>query len=854
MMKHNKFYLLLVWGILMTCTSVLKAQNVTGLLGKLSKTNNVTEKTALYYQIGELYHRKGIYKKAIEYYSKNAQQTSNDAQKIRALRNMAICHMTLKKYDNASGNYQTILEVYKKNNDLPGELVTLKKLSTISKLSNNYSKALEYNQHTLAINQQLNNNYGQANSLNNIGFLYQKLDQYPNALKSFNQALALMRNDNSARGLEVKAKTLLNAGVSHNHLKDYKNAQISYNNALQIRTQQGDPIEIARVYNYLAINDYIHSKNTQAMHQAQKAIDLGEANAKKPKANEVLQVSYRLLAEVYQKENDFKSYKKYYAKHLALKEKIAENSRAKQQKIIESHIEADKKENDFKMLIAEKEKQALSLKQLKLEADKKEQDLALKAKELKLLKQSQDLQNAEFKNQQLEKDRVVQLLALAEQKASTAKQKALTEKQKQEATRQKLLADKQKLLVAKQKAENLQKAKALEMAQKEKALQKEQLKQEKNLRWYGTIVLILVATLFIFALVSFFASQRARKKLKQQNLEIQKQNLEIQKQKEELASQHEELFQSQEEVMSQRDFIEKKNVELGLTNKKLLHGEKVLKKAYAKLQESEEDVKTKNKELNRINSRIKNSITVAQNIQNAILPRPQKMKRILNNHFTIYHPKDVVSGDFYWMEEVDDKVFLIAADCTGHGVPGALMSMVGNALIDKVILIKKIFDPSQILEELHKEIRIALNQEESGDDNGMDIAVVCLDKAKEGKVKVKFCGAKNPLYYIENGSTQLKELKGTRRSIGGRQPDFIPFANQEIILEEGSTIYMGSDGFVDQNNEKRVSFGTKKLRKLLETCATLDVNKQKVLMEQALENQMANTTQRDDILFMGVKV
>jgi serine phosphatase RsbU (regulator of sigma subunit)/tetratricopeptide (TPR) repeat protein len=827
----------LVWG-------GVQAQNVNDLLEQLAQAQLPQQKAQTCYKIGARYHQQGVYKKALEYYQKSLKNEPNQALTLRSI---AVCHTALRDYDAATGVYKQLLHLHKQNNDTKAQQSVLQQLAQVSKLDGNYQDAIQYTRQTLTINQQMGNTYGQANALNNLGFLYQKLDDTPNSLKAFQKTLVLIRDDQSTNGRNVYARTLLNVGVAYSYLRNYKGAQSSYAEALQIRQVQGEPIEVARVHNYIAIHSYIYHKHNQAIAHVQKAIKLAEVNQQHPQANQVLQVSYKLLAQVYQKENDFKAYQKYYAKHLALKEKIVENDRAKQQQMLENQLKADKKENQFKMLLAEKEKQALSVKQLKLEADKKEQALVLKAKELELLKRNQELQNVELKNQQLEKDRVVQLLALAEQKAHTEKQKALAAKQKQEAARQ-------KLLTAKEKAEKLQQAKALEAAQKEKALQNEQLKQEKNLRRYTTIVLLLGSLLFLLMLISFLASQKARKKLKRKNAEIQKQNLEIQQQKEEIASRNEELQQSQEEVMVQRDFIEQQNKELKVTNQRLLHGEQVLRKAYTKLQDTQKSVKEKNKALNAINSRINNSISVAQTIQNAILPRTQKMDKVLKEYFTIYRPKDVVSGDFYWAEKVKEYTFLIAADCTGHGVPGAMMSMIGNTLIDKVILIKKVYEPNQILEDLHKEIGVALNQEESGDDNGMDLAIVRMHQMADNKVNVTFCGAKNPLYYIKQGSRVPEVLKGDRRSIGGCQPEFLPFTNQEIILEKNSLIYLSSDGFVDQNNEKRISFGNKKLRKLLEACASMPMAQQKQAIEQALDDQMKNTTQRDDILFMGVKV
>lgn len=803
---------------------------------------------ATYHHTGMLYQEWKAQEKAIDYFKKSYQLVPSPA----LLMAQGKSYFLMKNYRQASNSYQQALNNYQKQKDIENSNKALIALVKTHTLANEYEKAIKDNERLLALNQGNNQVALQVTAYNNLGFLHQKLNRPNKALAAFNQALYLYNQ--LPEMANKKTDILINVGAIYTRQRQYARAIGYYQQGLHISEKQENTVKTAELHNYIAATHYVSRNNESALVQVRAAIDLVKNYPKNIQAQQVRQNSYKILAKVYQQNNNIKNYQKYYSLHIKIKDSLNKARNIEEQRILKEQLVIEKKESEFKMLLADKEKQALSLKQLKLESEKKERDLRLKAKELELLKKNQELQSTALRNQQLEKGKVEQLLALAKQKARTEEQKALTEKQKRETERQKLLA-------AKQKVENLQKAKALEAAQKEKALQQEQLKQEKVLRQYGTGLLISVGLLFIFVLFSFIASQKARRKLKKQNAEIQKQKEEITEQNqalqmktEEIAAQNEELQQNQEEIMAQRDFIEVKNKDMALVNTRLRQSEKVLRKAFDKLQKSEQQVTKQNKELQLINHRINNSISVAQTIQNAILPRPQKMQQILNNHFTIYHPKDVVSGDFYWLEEVDNKVFLIAADCTGHGVPGALMSMVGNVLIDKVILIKKIVEPDQILEELHKEIRISLNQEESGDDNGMDIVVVCLDKTDKDKVKVTFCGAKNPMYYVEKGSSELHVLKGTRRSIGGRQPDFIPFESQEIVLNKGSLIYMGSDGFVDQNNEKRASFGTKRLRKLLENCATIDIHQQKKLMEQTLQKHKENTTQRDDILFIGLEV
>jgi ligand-binding sensor domain-containing protein/serine phosphatase RsbU (regulator of sigma subunit)/GAF domain-containing protein len=279
--------------------------------------------------------------------------------------------------------------------------------------------------------------------------------------------------------------------------------------------------------------------------------------------------------------------------------------------------------------------------------------------------------------------------------------------------------------------------------------------------------------------------------------------------------------------------------------------------AYQLIEASNEQIKASNEQIQAKNRQIHSSIKVAQNIQQAILPYRTKMDELLKDYFIIYKPKDGVSGDFYWLNQIQNKTMLVVADCTGHGVPGAFMTLIGNTLLDKIIKVGQITNPANVLNRLHQEIQIILRQKESkNNSNGMDVVVLCMEKMEDDKTKIVFCGAKNPIYYISATDTDQKIniLEGDRKSIGGEQNENISFTNQEIILTKNSLIYLGSDGLIDQNNPKRKTFGAKKLMQLLEDNADLSLSKQQALLEIALDMHQQGTEQRDDILFMGIKM
>lgn len=256
--------------------------------------------------------------------------------------------------------------------------------------------------------------------------------------------------------------------------------------------------------------------------------------------------------------------------------------------------------------------------------------------------------------------------------------------------------------------------------------------------------------------------------------------------------------------------------------------------------------------LDRQHKKISASIDYAQNIQQAVLP----LKSVMEEYFDvsiIYHPKDIVSGDFYWFTETPDKAFMAVVDCTGHGVPGAFMSMIGNTLLNEIILEKKVTMPAAILTELDKEVRAALKQDTTDNTDGMDVCLISL--TKDNSHCLHFAGAKRPLYYFKVSENKWEEIKGDRRGIGGRsKKQDERFTDHELCLESGDRIFLSSDGIVDQNNKERKRFGTKKIKEILQENAALEVEEQVGELERALLAYMNQTEQRDDITFIGAKI
>ena len=290
-----------------------------------------------------------------------------------------------------------------------------------------------------------------------------------------------------------------------------------------------------------------------------------------------------------------------------------------------------------------------------------------------------------------------------------------------------------------------------------------------------------------------------------------------------------------------RLLLEKQSIELKEQNDKIIV--------------ANEELKLLNETTNRQKDEIISSILYAQRIQSAILPPEAYITELLNENFIFYKPKEIISGDFYWIKHVNQYIILVSADCTGHGVPGAFMSMLGISCLNEIVQNREITQANQILNELRKEIKHSLRQtgkkEESRD--GMDMALCVIDNKKN---ILQYSGAHNPLYLItnDNGEPELKEIKADPMPVGVHFSSDKSFTNHEIQLRFGDTFYIFSDGFADQiggsNNHR---FTSERLKKLLLDIHENPMYEQKEILEQTLKDWMGEHSQRDDILVIGVR-
>lgn len=291
--------------------------------------------------------------------------------------------------------------------------------------------------------------------------------------------------------------------------------------------------------------------------------------------------------------------------------------------------------------------------------------------------------------------------------------------------------------------------------------------------------------------------------------------------------------------------VENRTYELKESNEELLQLNEEMQVMLDQLGEQKEEIEHKNTE-------ILSSIHYAKRIQTAMLPTKEQIESLLPESFVFFHPRDIVSGDFYLVTETENKVFFAAVDCTGHGVPGAFMSMIGNELLNEIIHLKKIIDTDKILYELHHDLIRLLRQTDSENKDGMDIVLCAWDKVNN---IVEFSGAYNPIIYIQNGL--LYEIKGTKQPIGGWNPKLSDrnYQKHTIEITSSTMFYLLSDGYQDQfGGEKGRKYMLKNMKEVFLEINHLAMDEQQRTLAMNFFEWLGRERQIDDVLLMGVRI
>src|SRR6056297_3372413 len=356
----------------------------------------------------------------------------------------------------------------------------------------------------------------------------------------------------------------------------------------------------------------------------------------------------------------------------------------------------------------------------------------------------------------------------------------------------------------------------IELLKKQKKIKSIELQKQKRLKNILIICIIIIIAMTILALRNRFNKVKKNRLLHEQNKKISEKNTQLKKAHNDLQKKTQELEQNRNKIEKQKD----------------------------KLEEQFNIIQSKSWELS-------NSFQYAGHIQAAILPDREQLKENFEDYFVLLRPKEIVSGDFYWFTEVNNKILVAVADCTGHGVAGGLLSMLGISYLNEIVNARQITSPEKILDELRKMLIKSLKQKETTKSylSGIDMAMISINKEKD---TIEFAGANNPLYVIREN--ELHEFIADKMPIAyyDKMPNF---SKQIITAKKGDQLYLFSDGFTDQfggHNQKKFKF--KPFRKLIVENNRKSMEEQKNLLNKTFETWKGDLEQVDDVLVMGIRL
>ncbi len=359
--------------------------------------------------------------------------------------------------------------------------------------------------------------------------------------------------------------------------------------------------------------------------------------------------------------------------------------------------------------------------------------------------------------------------------------------------------------------------------QKKDVVRVENQKRQEIIRNFLIIGFTLMVLLVIVVYRNFLQKHKANDILANQKREIEDKN--------------DELFQQNEKIQVQSEEMIIKNNELNQKNEEI--------------ETQRDEIVIQKKEIEEAHEHVLSSVNYAQRIQKAMLPTNELFNEYFSEHFILFKPRDIFSGDFYWAKKIDNILIFAAADSTGHGVPGAFVSMLGMSLLNEIVVNNKIRTAGQVLDMLRDAIKTSLKQKDknSGNKDGMDIALCAINLDTN---KLQYAGAYNPLYIIREN--QLIELKADRQPIAIYLKEK-KFTNHTFNLQKNDVLYVFSDGYIDQfNGLTKKKFKSTQFKKLLTDTANKSLTEQKQILEQSLNQWQGDAKQLDDIVIIGTKI
>lgn len=761
-------------------------------------------------EIGLLYFNRGHYERAAVNFDKALKVYNNYklTDKIRQNTGLVAASTYLSEdYAMSEKYFQQLLDCCKKDNDRKSEKETMRRLADIAQKKGDYDKALKINSELAEMHSDDGDTQGYINTLNNAAYCLVLCGRYEDGINAFREITDEDIRNNAHDSLIAAAYT--NIGLCYQNMGKSSECYKYLEKAADLRKNCGQDAEYSKVCNILSLIYLKEQDLYNAYYYSKEAVTSAESADNPQAKSDAYQTYYNVL----QARGEYDLALQYNQKFLALRDSALTQRLMTEQLLAEDLRRLENAERQSFGEISETEIENLTIRQLQLLSDAQKRDNEILTRDLAI--------------KDMEKTRLQQQLAIQRQKQDAIiREKEIVDLQTQRQLDEALL--KQKEL---EETEIKNHVVLLEEQRKNQIYELEKLEAQKE---RFMLSLLLFAVLIIGLVVIYVIVTRKNYILESQKNEIEEKNNELVVQKEWLEMANNEIKLMNDDLSSQKELVDKKN------------------------------------------KAITDSIVYAQRIQAAVCPPADFLKELNFDYFLVYLPRDIVSGDFYWFYHEGDNVFAVAADCTGHGVPGAFMSMLGVSLLTKIITERKVFAADQILNSLRNEVKKSLNYDRK---EGMDLSLI---KINMKTLMMEFAAANNNGFLLRNypksekekaeqdmarkdvvtetpdGYLRVKTLEADKMPIGAffTTNDMPMFSLKTIQLQQGDTIYLTSDGFLDQfggKNGKR--FMTSNFTKMLTQINMLPMSEQYDKVIETNEKWRGEKYQQiDDIIVFGLRI
>jgi serine phosphatase RsbU (regulator of sigma subunit)/Tfp pilus assembly protein PilF len=701
-------------------------------------------------------------------------------------------YYSMEDYKNAQTEYYRSLAISEELNDKALMAECLHNIGTVYDDLGDYTKALEFYLKSLPIQEETGDIKNVAYTYNNMGLVYSSQGDVPKALEYYNKCLKILEELGDKHGISYCENNL---GLIYHSQGDLQKAEDYYNKSLAIKYELSDKQGISMSLSNLGLIHLVRKDFPTALDYYNRALKISEELKDKSGISE----SYSNIGTIFsEKATDAKKQNEISKSDSLFK--IAFNYHRNSLQICE---ELNDKFGTATALVN------IGLLYLKTNRLEKALGFAERAYAIsrkngypQIIKDACEILDEIFVrkgNFELSRKYYGEYIEMRDSLSKQENLKLAQIKYFQYEYEKKVSVD------------SIAFSNALEIKNLEIDKQKAESKRQKQI--IAFIFSGFLVVLFL-ALIIFRTLRITRK----QKTIIEEQKHLVDEKNEMLSEQNEEIKAQRDEIETQRDKV---------TEQKL--------------------------HIEEIHKEVSDSINYARRIQQAVLPSGEYADSILGDHFILFKPKDVVSGDFYWATKINDYLVFCVADCTGHGVPGAFMSMLGISFLNEIVRKKEVIIAAEILEQLRKSVIEALRQstDVGSQKDGMDIAICVLNK---NSLEIQFAGADSTIYLIPHDTKELQEIKGDKMPIGIFE-NMKTFTNHVIKVKKGDLLYLSSDGYSDQfggPHDKKFLSG--RLKKLLEEIHLKPMDEQREILNITLSDWGENHEQTDDVTVLGIKM